>query len=85
MKKFDKVRILKNLGSSWFALGLNICVGVFLSPFILHHLGDAAFGLWILIFSVTGIMGYLTWASVLPSSVTSPNIRVAAKTKSWTG
>ena len=47
MKRFDKVQILKNVGSSWFALGLNIVVGIFLSPYILHRLGDDAFGLWI--------------------------------------
>src|ERR1700736_7085441 len=57
MKKLDKVAILKNVGSSWFALGVNVLVGIFLSPFILHHLGDEAFGLWILIFSVTGYYG----------------------------
>ena len=49
--------IIRNLGSSWFALGLNVVVGVFLSPYILHRLGDEAFGLWILIFSVTGYYG----------------------------
>src|ERR1700745_3616527 len=57
MKRLDKIAILKNVGSSWFALSLNILVGIFLSPFILHHLGDEAFGLWILIFSVTGYYG----------------------------
>ena len=55
--KFDKSQILKNVGSSWFALGVNVLVGIFLSPYILHHLGDDAFGLWILIFSVTGYYG----------------------------
>lgn len=55
--KFDKVQILRNVGSSWFALGVNVLVGIFLSPYILHHLGDEAFGLWILIFSVTGYYG----------------------------
>jgi O-antigen/teichoic acid export membrane protein len=55
--KFDKGLILRNVGSSWFALGVNVLVGVFLSPFILHRLGDEAFGLWILIFSVTGYYG----------------------------
>jgi len=55
--KFDKGQILRNVGSSWFALGVNVLVGVFLSPFILHRLGDEAFGLWILIFSVTGYYG----------------------------
>ncbi|MGA7442673.1 MAG: oligosaccharide flippase family protein, partial [Candidatus Sulfotelmatobacter sp.] len=57
MKKLEKIAIVKNVGSSWFALGLNILVGIFLSPYILHHLGDTAFGLWVLIFSVTGYYG----------------------------
>ncbi|HVI07317.1 MAG TPA: oligosaccharide flippase family protein [Candidatus Binatia bacterium] len=52
-----KREIIKNVGSSWFALGVNVVVGIFLSPFILHRLGDDAFGLWILIFSVTGYYG----------------------------
>jgi O-antigen/teichoic acid export membrane protein len=57
MKKLDKVGILKNVGSSWFALGVNILVGLFLAPYILHHLGDDAFGLWVLIFAITGYYG----------------------------
>src|SRR5438132_10633934 len=57
MKKLDKVEILKNVGSSWCALGVNILVGIFLSPYILHRLGDEAFGLWVLIFSITGYYG----------------------------
>lgn len=57
MKKLDKVALFKNVGSSWFALGLNILVGLFLSPYILHHLGDEAFGLWVLIFAITGYYG----------------------------
>ena len=55
--RFDKRQILKNVGSSWFSLGVNVVTGIFLSPFILHHLGDEAFGLWILIYSVTGYYG----------------------------
>jgi O-antigen/teichoic acid export membrane protein len=50
-------RALKNVASSWGGLGVNIAVGFFLSPFILHHLGDEAFGLWVLIFSLTGYYG----------------------------
>ena len=57
MKRPQKIAILKNVGSSWFALGLNILVGLFLSPYMLHHLGDEAFGLWVLIFSITGYYG----------------------------
>ncbi len=51
------IRALKNVTSSWAGLAMNIAVGFFLSPFILHHLGDDAFGLWVLIFSLTGYYG----------------------------
>ncbi len=57
MLKLEKRQILKNVGSSWSALAINVMVGIFLSPFILHRLGDAAFGIWVLIFSVTGYYG----------------------------
>ena len=57
MRKYEKRQILKNVGSSWSALGTNVLVGIFLSPFILHRLGDAAYGIWVLIFSVTGYYG----------------------------
>lgn len=52
-----KIRALKNVVSSWGGLAVNIAVGFFLSPFILHHLGDDAYGLWVLIFSLTGYYG----------------------------
>jgi O-antigen/teichoic acid export membrane protein len=57
MRKFEKRQILKNVGSSWSALAVNVLVGIFLWPFILHHLGDSAAGIWVLIFSVTGYYG----------------------------
>ncbi len=57
MRKYEKKQILKNVGSSWSALAVNVLVGIFLSPFILHRLGDTAFGVWVLIFSVTGYYG----------------------------
>jgi O-antigen/teichoic acid export membrane protein len=52
-----KRELIKNVGSSWFSLGCNILVGLFLSPFILHRLGNTAYGAWILVFSVTGYYG----------------------------
>jgi O-antigen/teichoic acid export membrane protein len=57
MKSFDKLAMLKNVGSSWSSLGVTIVVGVFLSPYIVHRLGDEAFGIWVLIFSITGYYG----------------------------
>lgn len=52
-----RVQALRNIGSNWFGLGVSLAVGFFISPFILHKLGDEAFGLWVLIFSVTGYYG----------------------------
>jgi O-antigen/teichoic acid export membrane protein len=52
-----KTRALINVASSWGGLGVNIAVGFFLYPFILHHLGDEASGLWTLIYSLTGYYG----------------------------
>src|SRR5437588_5359013 len=57
MLKFEKTQILKNVGSSWSALATNVAVGILLSHFILHRLGDVAYGIWVLIFSVTGYYG----------------------------
>lgn len=53
----QKRQIIRNVGSSWSALAVNVVIGIFLSPFILHHLGDTAFGIWVLIFSLTGYYG----------------------------
>jgi O-antigen/teichoic acid export membrane protein len=52
-----KRELIKNVGSGWFSLGVNILVGIFLSPFILHRLGNTAYGAWVLVFSVTGYYG----------------------------
>ncbi|MGO9269591.1 MAG: oligosaccharide flippase family protein [Terriglobia bacterium] len=52
-----KKQALKNVSSTWFGLGVNILVGFLLSPYILHKLGDDAFGLWILVVSFTGFYG----------------------------
>jgi len=57
MRGFDKKQIFRNVGSSWVSLATNVAVGIFLSPFIVHRLGDSAFGIWVLIFSVTGYYG----------------------------
>ena len=44
-----KAQAARNIGSNWLGLAVAILVGFFLSPFILHKLGDEAFGLWILV------------------------------------
>lgn len=52
-------RIYKNICANWLGLFTNLIVGFFLTPFILHRLGDAAFGLWVLMSTFTGYYGFL--------------------------
>ncbi|MGH9403006.1 MAG: oligosaccharide flippase family protein [Terriglobia bacterium] len=54
-----KLNALKGIGTGWLRLGVSLLVGFLLLPFILHHLGDSAFGLYVLIFSITGYYGVL--------------------------
>jgi O-antigen/teichoic acid export membrane protein len=50
---------IKNVTAMWIGLLINAAVGFFLSPFILHRLGDEAFSVWILVFAVTGYFALL--------------------------
>jgi O-antigen/teichoic acid export membrane protein len=47
----------KNISATWLGLLVHAAVGFFLSPFILHKLGDEAFSLWVLVFSLSGYYG----------------------------
>lgn len=75
MHKLEKLQIIKNVGSSWFALGTNVVVGFFLWPFILHRLGEDAAGIWVLIFSITGYYG------IFDLGIRSSVIRYVAQAK----
>jgi O-antigen/teichoic acid export membrane protein len=75
MQKVEKLQIIKNVSSSWFALGTNVVVGFFLWPFILHRLGEDAAGIWVLIFSITGYYG------IFDFGIRSSVIRYVAKAK----
>jgi O-antigen/teichoic acid export membrane protein len=57
MRRIELVQIIRNVSSSWIALGTSVLVGLFLWPLILHSLGDAAAGIGVLIFSITGYYG----------------------------
>ncbi len=52
-------RILRNVFSNWAGYAFYIIVGFFMSPFIIHSLGDTGYGLWVLVGSLTGYMGIL--------------------------
>ena len=51
--------IARNVIFNWLGTLINMAVGFFLSPFILHHLGDVAYGVWVLAVSVVGYLWLL--------------------------
>ena len=51
--------IARNVLFNWFGTIANMAVGFFLSPFILHRLGNVAYGVWVLAVSVVAYLGLL--------------------------
>jgi len=45
--------------SNWFATAATLAVGFFLAPFIVHRLGNAAYGVWVLAVSSVGYLNLL--------------------------
>lgn len=45
--------------SNWLTYFIGGTVGFFLSPFIVRHLGNSAYGVWVLLVSLTGYLGFL--------------------------
>ena len=56
----SKARIYaRNLVANWIGYGANLVVMFFLSPFVVHHLGNTTYGVWSLIMSLTGYLGLI--------------------------
>lgn len=54
----SKARIYaRNLLANWIGYGANLVVMFFLSPFVVHSLGNTTYGVWSLIVSLTGYLG----------------------------
>ena len=47
----------RNLGANWIGYGANLAVMFFMSPFVVHSLGNARYGVWTLLTSLTGYLG----------------------------
>jgi O-antigen/teichoic acid export membrane protein len=61
-------RIIGNVLMNWLAFGTTILAGFLMSPFLVRHLGDNVYGVWILIGSLAGYLGVLDFG-VTPSTV----------------
>lgn len=51
--------ILRNIASNWVGFFVNAVVTLALTPFVLHELGEARYGIWILTSSIIGYYGFL--------------------------
>ncbi len=49
----------RNLGANWIGHAVNLAVMFFLSPFVVHNLGEVEYGIWSLLTLFTGYMGIL--------------------------
>jgi O-antigen/teichoic acid export membrane protein len=49
----------KNVLSNWLAHGVRLVIGLAVAPFLVHRLGNAEYGIWVLVFTLTGYMGVL--------------------------
>jgi O-antigen/teichoic acid export membrane protein len=47
--------LLRNIGGTWLGIGADAVTGFLLTRIVLHAVGDASFGLWVL---VSGLLGY---------------------------
>jgi O-antigen/teichoic acid export membrane protein len=52
-------RIVKNVFSTWTGYFVAFAINFFLSPYVVHHLGNTGYGTWTLISSLTGYLGLL--------------------------
>ncbi len=61
--------LIRNAMFRWIGLIAEVGVGLVTTPFLLHHLGQAAYGVWLVVASTTGVFGFLDLG--LASAVTT--------------
>jgi len=47
----------RNLAANWIGYGANLLILFFMSPFVVHTLGDVRYGVWSLMMTMTGYLG----------------------------
>ena len=52
-------RIAQNVLSNWLALAITTVVGFFLSPLVVHYLGNLTYGVWVIVMSLVAYMNLL--------------------------
>src|SRR5512145_1506703 len=54
-----KFRLVSGVLTNWMAAGASMIVGFVLAPYLVTHLGEASYGLWVLIGAAVSYMGLL--------------------------
>lgn len=52
-------QIIKSASSNWVSYGISVVVAFLISPYVVHHLGNVAYGVWSLIVSLISFLGLL--------------------------
>ena len=47
----------RNLAANWIGYGANLLIVFFMSPLVVHTLGDVRYGVWSLMMTMTGYLG----------------------------
>ena len=58
-ERVTRPRTFRNVLLAWAAFAFTVVVNFFLSPFIVHTLGNTEYGVWVLLGSLVGYMGLL--------------------------
>jgi O-antigen/teichoic acid export membrane protein len=66
-------QIARSVLSNWFATAATLAVGFFLAPYIVHHLGNVAYGVWVLAISS------INYLSILDLGMASSVVRFVSK------
>lgn len=67
---------IRGLSANWVGYGANLAVMFFLTPFIIHSLGNVRYGVWCLLVSITGYAGLLEMG-VMTSAARHINVYIA--------
>jgi len=55
----QRVSLVRNVTASWLTHAASLAIGFFLMPFVLHTLGDSAYGTWVFITAIASNAGLL--------------------------
>src|SRR5438105_4425086 len=55
----SSIHPMRNVLANWGAFVFSAAVGFFLSPYVVHHLGNTQYGIWVLLGSLVGYLGFL--------------------------